>query len=233
MLRYVLLGSAIAIATPVIAQDSMMSTPTRPVAAQTDPMPADASVTTETGAAKKAEKKAKKDRKAAEMATTESTAVETAAAPADAAADPMTATASPAAAPASQPAPEQSAQADPAPVTPAAPGTPAQTAAAPSAPAQQPAQAAQAQPTSGDQVASIVETEFGSYDKDKNGTLDKIEFAAWMDALKAKAPDSAGKPGDPKWNEAAFAQADADKSTTVTKQELTGFLGGASRAGAM
>jgi hypothetical protein len=94
-----------------------------------------------------------------------------------------------------------------------------------------PASAAQAQPAGGDQVASIVESEFGTYDKDANGSLSKAEFAAWMDALKAKAPGGASKPADPKWNDAAFAQADADKSTSVTKQELTGFLGGAAGAG--
>lgn len=110
------------------------------------------------------------------------------------------------------------------------PAAPASTApASPASPA--PASAAQAQPAGGDQVASIVESEFGTYDKDANGSLSKAEFAAWMDALKAKAPGGASKPADPKWNNAAFAQADADKSTSVTKQELTGFLGGAAGAG--
>ncbi len=209
MLKYVLLGSAMAIATPAIAQEAATTTPTQPMAAETQAMPAEEPVTTE-------DQTAKADEKAAETAatrTTESAPVETAtmpqAAPPTDPAAPMTA------------APAQSAQADPA--APAMQPAPAQSAQAPAA----------AQPAGGDQVASIVNSEFGSYDKDQNGTLDKMEFAAWMDALKAKAPDGAGKPSDAKWNEAAFAQADTDKSTTVTKQELTGFLGGASRAGAM
>jgi hypothetical protein len=94
-----------------------------------------------------------------------------------------------------------------------------------------PASTAKAQPAGGDQVASIVESEFGTYDKDASGSLSKAEFATWMDALKAKAPGGALKPADPKWNDAAFAQADADKSASLTKQELTGFLGGAASAG--
>ena len=93
------------------------------------------------------------------------------------------------------------------------------------APADQSASTA-GQPAGGDQVTTIINAEFATYDKDANGTLEKAEFAAWMDALKAKAPDGAGKPSDTKWNEAAFAQADKDKSTSVTKDELTGFLRG-------
>ena len=47
-----------------------------------------------------------------------------------------------------------------------------------------------------------------------------------MTALKAET-DPAAKPDTPaakKWNQAAFAQADKDKSKTVSKAELTGFL---------
>jgi hypothetical protein len=77
----------------------------------------------------------------------------------------------------------------------------------------------------GDQMTTIIDAEFPAYDKDGTGALDKTEFAAWMDALKAKAPDGA-KPSDAKWNEAAFAQADKDKSASINKDELTGFLRG-------
>lgn len=75
------------------------------------------------------------------------------------------------------------------------------------------------------QVRAIVAREFGVYDKDRSGTLDKTEFAAWMAALKAR---SAEKPGEPSkaWTEAAFKQADADKSTTVNRVELAGFFNG-------
>lgn len=95
------------------------------------------------------------------------------------------------------------------------------------APADTTAQAQQ--PASGDQVSTIINAEFASYDKDANGTLDKAEFAAWMDALKAKAPNP--QPSDAKWNDAAFAQADTDKSASLTKAELTGFLGSSAKAG--
>ncbi len=95
------------------------------------------------------------------------------------------------------------------------------------APADATAQAEQ--PASGDQVSTIINAEFASYDKDANGTLDKTEFAAWMDALKAKAPNP--QPSDAKWNDAAFAQADKDKSASLTKAELTGFLGSSAKAG--
>lgn len=76
-----------------------------------------------------------------------------------------------------------------------------------------------------DQVSAIVNAEFAAYDKDRNNMLDKTEFAAWMDALKAKAPPGGDKPGDVAWNEAAFAQADKDKSQWLTQAELTAFLG--------
>jgi EF hand len=120
--------------------------------------------------------------------------------------------------------------ADPAATTAQTPGTPP---AATDPTAAAPAQTADAaQPAGGSQVSSIVETEFASYDKDSSGSLSKKEFAAWMDALKAKAPagtETASKP-DPKWNEAAFKQADGDKSKSVSKEELASFLSGAANA---
>lgn len=76
-----------------------------------------------------------------------------------------------------------------------------------------------------DHVSTIVDAEFASYDKDGSGTLEKAEFIAWMDAMKARAPERK-KPGSDTWNNAAFAQADKDKSTSLSKDELTGFLRG-------
>ena len=93
-----------------------------------------------------------------------------------------------------------------------------------------PAQTAQATPASGDQVKAVIEAEFATYDKNKDGSLDKTEFAAWMDALKAKQPTQDAAAADPKWNEAAFTQADSDKNKTVTKEELASFLSGAPSA---
>jgi hypothetical protein len=125
------------------------------------------------------------------------------------------------------------APATPATTTDAAPATPQAMPAAPATTAQtDPAapQAAAAAPTeqvaTGSQVAQVVDSEFPTYDKDSDGKLSQTEFAGWMDALKAKTDPSA-KPNTAaakKWNTAAFAQADTDKSKSVTKEELTGFL---------
>lgn len=85
--------------------------------------------------------------------------------------------------------------------------------------------AADAKPTQS-QVAQVVDQQFTTYDKDANGALSKAEFAAWMTALKSQSPAAqAGSPAEETaWNDAAFTQADGDKSTTVTKTELTAFL---------
>lgn len=125
------------------------------------------------------------------------------------------------------------APATPATTTDAAPATPQASTAAPAATEQAAPAAPQAtaaapteQAATGSQVAQVVDAEFAGYDKDGDGKLTQVEFAAWMDALKAKTDPSA-KPGTAaakKWNTAAFAQADVDKSKSVTKEELTGFL---------
>jgi hypothetical protein len=89
----------------------------------------------------------------------------------------------------------------------------------------QPAEAAAANtPTS---VAAVVDTDFPSFDADKNGELSKEEFASWMGKLREAQPSAPAATGDAKaWTEAAFAQADTDKSKTVSKGELTTFLQG-------
>lgn len=124
--------------------------------------------------------------------------------------------------------PQSVTPADPMAATPASP-TPAQDAqaVAPADPTVQPAQQAAAQPVTGAaQIAQVVNTEFSTYDKDKNGTLDESEFAAWMIALKEKS-DPSTKPDSPAtkaWVDQAFASADKDKNKALTKSELTGFL---------
>lgn len=120
---------------------------------------------------------------------------------------------------------------DAAPATAATPGATAQAAPASpqttgAAPTQQAAAAPTEQPATGSQVAQVVDTEFPTYDKDSDGKLSQSEFSAWMVALKTKS-DPATKAESPvtkKWNTAAFAQADTDKSKSVSKDELTGFL---------
>lgn len=106
--------------------------------------------------------------------------------------------------------------------------SPTQTAPGQTPPTQSaPSQTAQAmQPASSDQVAQVVDTEFPTYDKNSDGKLSTSEFSAWMVALKTKT-DPSTKPDAPqtkKWVAAAFAQADTDKSKSLTKPELTSFL---------
>lgn len=73
-------------------------------------------------------------------------------------------------------------------------------------------------------VASVVAEQFGRYDRDSSGALDRVEFAAWMNALKARIAGGAPAQSDPRWNDAAFRRADVDRSASVTRQELATFL---------
>ena len=113
------------------------------------------------------------------------------------------------------------------PVTDAQPAaTPMDSATAATAPADA-TQTATAQPATGaDQVASVVETEFPTYDANKDGKLEKAEFASWM-VKRKQASDPKATATDAKtksWVNSAFAQADKDKSKSVSKPELIGFL---------
>lgn len=128
---------------------------------------------------------------------------------------------------------------DPVPVTDV---NPAQTSPTTAAPAQvQPApapdnitQAAQATdpaiaaaPVSkAEQVATVVNKEFPSYDKNNDGKLDDTEFAAWMVALKTASDPTtkADSPATRTWVGQAFASADTDKNKSVSKTELNAFL---------
>jgi len=137
-------------------------------------------------------------------------------------------------APMSQTAPAQTAapaQADPTTAAQSAPTaqqptpqtpTPADTAQASAAPAQTTGQPA----SGGTQVAEVVDSEFASYDKNKDGVLSRTEFGDWMVALKTASDPStkAETPAIKTWVGQAFASADKDKSKTVSKAELTGFL---------
>ncbi len=123
------------------------------------------------------------------------------------------------------------APAQPAPVAEpqAAPAAPMDStaAAAEPAPVTEPAQTAAAQPApAADQVATVVQTEFPTYDANKDGSLEKAEFSSWMVKLKqASDPKAtATSPATKTWVDAAFAQADKDKSRSVTQPELVGFL---------
>lgn len=80
--------------------------------------------------------------------------------------------------------------------------------------------------TGSDKIAQVVDTEFPTYDKDANGSLNSAEFGSWMVALRT-ASDASIKAESKEmktWAKTAFAQADIDKSKSISKAELTGFL---------
>jgi hypothetical protein len=74
--------------------------------------------------------------------------------------------------------------------------------------------------------ASIIKNEFPVYDKDANGSLNKIEMATWLKALKSASPDAKPMPvaDETKWLDKSFKDADADKSASVSVTELTTYL---------
>lgn len=80
------------------------------------------------------------------------------------------------------------------------------------------------------QTAQVVESEFPVYDADRSGYLNASEFSKWLVTLKQQDLKTSGKTMSNTemnaWVSAAFATADADRSTTVSKDELTGYLGG-------
>lgn len=139
------------------------------------------------------------------------------AAPTATAPAPQTTSAPTAAVPATSPAPttaDAQPQTAPAPNAQAANPAPADSATAAAAPA-----------NPGAQVAEVVNGEFGTYDKNKNGSLSKTEFGAWMTALRTKAdPSVKDDAANKSWVAQAFTQADTDKSKSVSKDELTNFL---------
>lgn len=88
--------------------------------------------------------------------------------------------------------------------------------------------AAPANPASS--VASIVDSEFPAYDANKDGALDQSEFSRWMVALKTQEMKATGAqlPAEQvtTWASGAFTTADKDKSASVSKPELIGYLSG-------
>ncbi|MDZ7588753.1 MAG: EF-hand domain-containing protein [Parasphingorhabdus sp.] len=81
-------------------------------------------------------------------------------------------------------------------------------------------------------VTALVEQQFSTYDVDGSGDLNKEEFAKWVTTLreqsmKAQGATAAADPGEmTKWADNAFAAADTDKNSTISKPELSGFLMG-------
>jgi len=198
MFKQVLLATSMMVAAPALAQTASapaQSTPGRtPMTAASD---------AQSAAATPAQQ--------APAATAQAAPAQTAPA------QPSTATAQADAQPAADAASAQAAPAAGTATAQAAPAAGAATAAA------DPAAKPTNEPT---QVASIVDQEFGSYDKDGDGKLSQAEFGAWMVALKTKSDPAtkADSPETKKWVGAAFAQADTDKNSGLTRTELTGFL---------
>ena len=92
----------------------------------------------------------------------------------------------------------------------------------------QPAPSASGQPAAGNSaVAQVVDQGWSTYDKNGDGKLSESEFGAWMVALKQQSDPAtkATSPATRKYVATAFAQADKDKSRSVSKGELTSFLG--------
>lgn len=124
---------------------------------------------------------------------------------------------------AAQTVPAQPAAGQQAPVTPAQPASAATAAdvatAVDATPVARPA-------ANADQVASAVDSQFGTYDKNGDGKLSRAEFAEWMVTLKtASDPSTKAESAETKqWVNAAFAQADTDSSKALDKTEVTDFL---------
>jgi hypothetical protein len=80
------------------------------------------------------------------------------------------------------------------------------------------------------QVVAFVNSQFPSADANGDGSLSKEEFDAWVGKMKVAEAQQQGKPVDQaevtSYATAAFARADADKSLTVSRSELTQFLQG-------
>ncbi|MEC3911576.1 EF-hand domain-containing protein [Sphingobium sp. CR2-8] len=79
-------------------------------------------------------------------------------------------------------------------------------------------------------VATIVDSEFPAYDANSDGQLDQPEFTRWMVALKGQEMKATGStlPAEQvtAWANGAFATADKDKSTSISKPELVSYLSG-------
>lgn len=83
---------------------------------------------------------------------------------------------------------------------------------------------------SAEAVQALVDQEFANYDADGSGDLNKREFATWMTKLRTDTIAAQGQAGEvsstemEQWTEGAFAAADIDQSSTVTKPEISDFL---------
>lgn len=94
--------------------------------------------------------------------------------------------------------------------------------------------AAQTQPTDEAAVAeeedAATSGDFADYDTDRSGQLDQSEFTSWFLAAKQRqlAAEGTGASQAELTGQVqrAFADADADKSQTISRQELNRFVAG-------
>lgn len=92
------------------------------------------------------------------------------------------------------------------------------------------AETAPANPQGNPQVVAFVNSQFPAADTNGDGSLSKEEFDAWVSKMKVAEAQQQGKTVDQaevtNYATVAFAQADADKSQSISRTELTQFLQG-------
>lgn len=80
------------------------------------------------------------------------------------------------------------------------------------------------------QVSAVVDAGFPKYDLNKDGTLSAAEFKQWISDLKTQELATDGKPADAAavktYASTALKAADKDGDKSVSRAELTSFLGG-------
>jgi hypothetical protein len=84
------------------------------------------------------------------------------------------------------------------------------------------AAASSAQASTTDSTMATIEADWAKYDTNNNGSLSRTELNRWLTAQQKAAGNKAPSRS---YLAAAFQKADADKSRTVTKEELAAYLG--------
>ncbi len=83
------------------------------------------------------------------------------------------------------------------------------------------ARATPADPGLTKEVDLMIAADFATYDRDRNGWLNRAEFAAWIATLR---PDPGAGAASGPWVATAFADADTDHDERVDRRELARFL---------
>lgn len=71
-----------------------------------------------------------------------------------------------------------------------------------------------------------VTASFSTYDTDRSGQLDQMEFARWARALMAASPNHPPMSENDlrAWSMASFVRADEDRSGSIDKAEMSAFV---------